>query len=55
MLKALTANKAHHPGLITQFVEAGGPAKLLNLVGVGGALASECTQVTTAGVWPVLS
>ena len=34
-LKALTANKMHHPNLLTQFVQAGGPKKLVKLVSTG--------------------
>lgn len=30
-VKALTANRMHHPSLLTQFVQAGGPKKLVRL------------------------
>ena len=31
-IKALTANRAHHPALLTQFVQAGGAAKVVRMV-----------------------
>ena len=45
-LKALTANRMHHPALLTQFVQAGGPKKLVRLAsGADSEVAHAALQI----------